>query len=223
LKRATIIVIASVIGIFTIAVIVMDVYSVVYEQKNTSTTDELFLNSTAVALPGYGWDTSDIYRPINRGTIIEYSIELNVSYGSFSVGFYLIEIDDWEPFSMVSDQDNYTYWLETNTDKWNGGIIKSRSTIRTRVTGTITSPTSGEYIIIGINVFQIVSYKVDLDYKINTRFNLVSTTFVDIAKSSFGIIIPVATVILIIDRLSSLVQKDPRKQTKKEKPKKKKE
>ncbi|NHJ47942.1 MAG: hypothetical protein FK733_09150 [Asgard group archaeon] len=221
MKRGTIIIIASLIGIFTITVITMDVYSVVYDQKNTITTDELFLNSLAVALPGYGWDTSYIYRPLSIGAIIEYSIELNASYGSFSVGFYFIEIDDWEPFSMVSDLDNYTYWLETNTDKWNGGIIKSRSSIRTRVTGKIKPTTKGEYMIIGINVFQLVSYKADIDYKINTGFNLVSTTFVDIAKSSFGIIIPVATVILIIDRLSNLVQKNPRKKPKKEKPKKK--
>ena len=221
MKRGTIIVIACIIVIFSSTVITMDVYSVVYEQKNPTTTEEFFLNGLAVTIPGYGFDSADIYKPLNRGSIIDYTIELNASYGTFNVGFYLIDVNDWEPLSMVNDPNNYTLWLEQNTDKCNGGILKTRSSIRSKVTGKIKPPTKGEYLLLGINVFQLVTYKAVMEYKINTGFNLVSTTFVDIAKSSFGIIIPVATVILIIDRLSNLVQKGPRKKPKKEKPKKK--
>jgi hypothetical protein len=211
----------SLIGIFVTSVVIMDVYSVVYEQNNPTVTDELFLNGIGVALPGWGWDSSDIYKPINGEVSIEYSIELNTTSVSSSVGIYFIDVNDWESLSMVSDPNNYTLWLETNTDIWNGGIIKSRSSIRTVLTGKIEPSLDGEYMILGINVFQLFSYKVNVQYKINTWFNVVSITFVDIAKSSFAIMIPVATTLLIIDRIISLTQKEPKTETGKEKSNKK--
>ena len=213
MKRGTIIFIVSLIGIFITSVITMDVYSVVYEKQNPIITDELFLNSLDIALPGWGWDSSEIYKPINSGVLIEYSIELNATTMSSSVGIYLIEENDWETLSMVSDPNNYTTWLETNTDKWNGAIIKSRSSIRSIETGTIKPSENGEYMILGINIFQVFSYRVIIEYKINNWFNIASITFVDIAKSSFGIIIPVATVILIIDRIINLTRKEPKNET----------
>ncbi len=216
LKRGTIIVIASLIGVFITTVITMDVYSVVYEQQNPTITDELYLNRLGIALPGWGFDSSEIYMPLNSGVLIEYSIELNASTTLSSVGIYLIEENDWETLSMVSDPDNYTLWLETNTDKWNGEIIRSRSSIRSILTGQIELSNSGEYMILGINVFQTYTFRVIIEYRINTWFNIASITFVDIAKSAFGITIPVATVILIIDRLLNMIQKEPRNKTGKE-------
>jgi len=213
MKRGTIVFVVSLIGIFITSVITMDVYSVVYEKQNPIITDELFLNSLDIALPGWGWDSSEIYKPINSGVLIEYSIELNATTMSSSVGIYLIEENDWETLSMVSDPNNYTTWLETNTDKWNGAIIKSRSSIRSIETGTIKPSENGEYMILGINIFQVFSYRVIIEYKINNWFNIASITFVDIAKSSFGIIIPVATVILIIDRIINLTRKEPKNET----------
>ncbi|NHJ31472.1 MAG: hypothetical protein FK732_01290, partial [Asgard group archaeon] len=130
MKRGTIISISILIGVFVLSVITMDVYSVAYEQQNPTTTDELYLNRLGVALPGWGWDSSDIYKPLNSGVLIEYSIELNATTTPSSVGIYFIEVNDWETLSMVSDPDNYTLWLETNTDKWTGEIIRSRSSIR---------------------------------------------------------------------------------------------
>lgn len=221
MKRGTSIFIICLIGVYVVSVITMDVYTVVYEQKNPTITDEIYLNSYPPAMQGWGWDSSDIYRPISKGVSIEYSVEINVSVVTSSVGIYFIEENDLEIPSMTTNPDNYTIWLETNTDKWNGGIIKSRSSLRSIVTGKIQPSINGVYLILGINVFQVYSFKVILEYKINNWFNIVSKSFVDITKSSFAIAIPVATILLIIDRVIGLIRLEPRKETKKEKGKSK--